>query len=171
MAPSGHALIPLVLPLRELDPVDRQQGIRAVDRIGGLRPVRRIRRIGAVGVLRRVVRVHRLAALRRLCGVRAVVAFARRHAVRWSASVVKAGDDAAARADDWERLRRRARVLLVAVALALGVVIVAVLLAEHASWTTSLVSGLLGAAAVWGVGAWLVDRTIDGAIEDERQGR
>jgi hypothetical protein len=84
---------------------------------------------------------------------------------------VKPGDEAAARADDWERLRRRARVLLVVAALALGVVVVAVVLAQHASWTTSLVAGLLSAAAVWGIGAWLVDRTIDGAIDDERQGR
>ena len=58
-----------------------------------------------------------------------------------------------AAADDWERLRRRARILLVAAAVALGVV------------------GVLSAAAIWGVGAWLVDRTIDGAIEDERLGR
>ncbi|HEY5137373.1 MAG TPA: hypothetical protein VIJ41_16410 [Candidatus Nanopelagicales bacterium] len=78
---------------------------------------------------------------------------------------------ARAGADDWERLRRRARILLVAAAAALGVVIALAVLAQHASWTTSLVVGVLSAAAIWGVGAWLVDRTIDGAIEDERLGR
>ena len=82
---------------------------------------------------------------------------------------MNARDDAGT--DDWERLRRRARVLLVVAALVLGTVIAAAVLAQHASWTTSLVAGLVSGTAVWGVGAWLVDRTIDGAIQDERQGR